>query len=72
MRFETWLNGLICLLNDFRFDNKIWGSGAAVVAGDRVGWNGFGQLVPLLASRDVSLIGGRLYGSCAKWCSARR
>jgi len=44
------------------------GAGAAVGAGDRVGWNGFGQLVPLLASRDVSLIGGKAaWQLCAKW-----
>ena len=38
---------------------------AAVEAGIRIGWNGFGQLVPLLANRDVSLIvRGRLCSSC--------
>ena len=38
---------------------------AAVEAGVGVGWSEFGRLVPLLASRDVSLIvRGRLCGSC--------
>jgi len=36
---------------------RFGGAGAAEGARDRVGWNGFGKLVPLLASRDVSLIG---------------
>ena len=37
------------------------GAGAAVEAGVRVGWSGFGQLVPLVASGDVSLIGGAVW-----------
>jgi len=32
------------------------GAGAAVEARIRVGWSGFGQLVPLLAGGDVSLV----------------
>ena len=38
-----------------------------------VEWSEFGQLVPLLASRDVSLmVGGTLCGGCVKWCAAWR
>jgi len=38
---------------------------AAVEARIRIGWNKFRQLVPLLTSRDISLIRrGRLYSSC--------
>jgi len=38
---------------------------AAVEARIRIGWNKFRQLVPLLASRDISLIRrGRLCSSC--------
>jgi len=38
---------------------------AAVEARIRIGWNKFRQLVPLLTSRDMSLITrGRLYNSC--------
>jgi len=38
---------------------------AAVEARIRIGWNEFRQLVPLLTSRDISLIRrGRLYSSC--------
>ena len=33
----------------------------------RIGWNKFGQLVPLLTNRDISLIRrGRLYSSCVR------
>ena len=40
---------------------------AAVEARIRIGWNTFRQLVPLLASKDVSLImRGRLYSSCVR------
>jgi len=40
-------------------------AGAAVEARIRIGWSGFGQLVPLLASGDVSLVmGGGLCGGC--------
>jgi len=38
---------------------------AAVEARIRIGWNKFRQLVPLLSTRDISLIRrGRLYSSC--------
>jgi len=38
---------------------------AAVEATNRIGWNKFRQLVPLLTNRDISLIRrGRLYSSC--------
>ena len=38
---------------------------AAVEARIRIGWNKFRQLVPLLTSKDVSLImRERLYSSC--------
>ena len=38
---------------------------AAVQARIRIGWNKFGQLVPLLTNKDASLImRGRLYSSC--------
>ena len=40
---------------------------AAVEARMRIGWNKFRQLVPLLTSKDVSLImRGRLYSSCVR------
>jgi len=40
---------------------------AAVEARIRIGWNKFRQLVPLLTSRDMSLIRtGRLYSSCVQ------
>ena len=40
---------------------------AAVEARIRIRWNKFGQLVPLLTSKDVSLImRGRLYSSCVQ------
>ena len=40
---------------------------AAVEARIRIPWNKFGQLVPLLTSKDVSLImRGRLYSSCVR------
>ena len=40
---------------------------AAVDARIRIGWNKFRQLVPLLTSKDVSLImRGRLYSSCVR------
>ena len=40
---------------------------AAVEARIRIGWNKFRQLVPLLISKDVSLImRGRLYSSCVR------
>jgi len=40
---------------------------AAVEARIGIGWNKFWQLVPLLASKDVSLImRGRLYSSCVR------
>jgi len=40
---------------------------AAVEAKSRIGWNKFGQLVPLLTNRDTSLIRrGMLYGRRAK------
>ena len=40
---------------------------AAVEARIRIGWNRFGQLVPLLTNKDVSLImRGRLYSSCVR------
>ena len=40
---------------------------AAVEARIRIGWNTFRQLVPLLTSKDVSLImRGRLYSSCVR------
>jgi len=40
---------------------------AAVEARIRIGWNKFRQLVPLLTSKDVSLITiGRLYSSCVR------
>jgi len=40
---------------------------AAVEARIRIGWNKFRQLVPLLTSRDISLIRrGRLYTSCVR------
>jgi len=38
---------------------------AAVEARNRIGWNKFRLLVPLLTNKDVSLImRGRLYSSC--------
>ena len=40
---------------------------AAVEAKIQIGWNIFRQLVPLLTSRDISLIRrGRLHGSCVR------
>jgi len=40
---------------------------AAVEARVRIGWNKFRQLVPLLTSRDISLVRrGRLYSSCVR------
>jgi len=40
---------------------------AAMEARIRTGWNKFGQLVPLLTNKDVSLImTGRLYSSCVR------
>jgi len=40
---------------------------AAVEARNRIGWNKFKQLVPLLTNKDVSLImRGRLYSSCVR------
>jgi len=40
---------------------------AAVKARIRIGWNKFRQLVPLLTSRDISVITrGRLYSSCVR------
>jgi len=40
---------------------------SAVKARIRIGWNKFRQLVPLLTSKDVSLImRGRLYSSCVR------
>jgi len=40
---------------------------AAVEARVQIGWNKFSQLVPLLTSRDISLIQrGRLYSSCVR------
>jgi len=40
---------------------------AAVETRIRTGWNKFRQLVPLFASKDVSLImRGRLYSSCVQ------
>jgi len=40
---------------------------AAVEARIRIGWNGFGQLVPLLAGGGVSLVvGGGLCGGCVR------
>ena len=40
---------------------------AAVEAIIRIGWNKFRQLVPLLTSRDISLIRrGRLYSNCVR------
>jgi len=40
---------------------------AAVEARIRIGWNKFRQLVPLLTSRDITLIRrGRLYSSCVQ------
>ena len=39
--------------------------GAAVGSRVRVRWSGFGQLIPLLTNKDISLIvRGRLYSSC--------
>ena len=40
---------------------------AAVETRLRIGWNKFRQLVPLLTSKDISLIvRGRLYSSCVR------
>jgi len=40
---------------------------AAVEARIQIGWNKFRQLVPLLTSRDISLIHrGRLYSNCVR------
>ena len=40
---------------------------AAVEARNRIGWNKFRQLVPLVTNKDVSLIvRGRLYSSCVR------
>ena len=40
---------------------------AAVEARNRIGWNKFRQLVPLLTNKDLSLImRGRLYSSCVR------
>jgi len=42
-------------------------SDAAVEDRIRIGWNKFRQLVPLLTSRDMSLIRrGRLYSTCVR------
>ena len=38
---------------------------AAVEARIRIVWNKFRQLLPLVTIRDISLIRGRLYRSCA-------
>ena len=39
---------------------------AAVETRIRIEWNNFGQLVPLLTNKDISLIvRGRLYSNCA-------
>jgi len=33
----------------------------------RIGWNNFGQLIPLLTNKDISLkVRGRLYSSCTQ------
>jgi len=42
---------------------------AAVEARIRIGWNKFRQLIPLLTTKDVSLImRGRLYSTCVQSC----
>jgi len=49
----SWWGGVCCLVDMLGVEGD---AGAAVEAGVHVGWNGFGQLVPLLACRDVSLM----------------
>ena len=57
------LVGEFCCLGDMLGVGRV--ADAAVKTKDRVEWSGFGQLVPLLAYRDISLIvRGRLCSSC--------
>ena len=56
------VDGFCCLGDMLGMDGD---ADAAVEARVGVGWSGFGRLVPLLASRDVSLIvRGGLCSSC--------
>jgi len=58
------VGGFCCLGDMLSVDGD---ADAAVEARIRIGWNGFGQLVPLLASGDVSLVvRGGLYGGCVR------
>ena len=52
------VDGFCCLGGMLGVDGD---ADATVEAGVRVGWSGFGRLVPLLAGRDVSLVVG---GGC--------
>jgi len=54
-----------CCLGDMLVVGR--GAGAAMEIRVQVGWSRFGQLVPLLANGDVSLVVQRL---CARWCVA--
>ena len=62
-RAKLGLVDKFCYLGDMRSVDG--DADAAVEARIRIGWNKFRQLVPLLTSKDVSLImRGRLYSSC--------
>ena len=58
------VDGFCCLDDMLGVDGD---AGVAEKTTVQVGWNGFRQLMPLLATRDVSLmVGGRLYSSCVQ------
>jgi len=68
---DIGVNAGMKLVDRFRYLGDMLGVGgdadAAVETGVRVGWSGFGCLVPLLAGRDVSLIiRMRLCSSCVQ------
>jgi len=59
----VFINYLVLVLEMF----LLLVSSAVVEARIRIGWNKFRQLLPLLISRDISLIRtGRLYSSCVR------
>ena len=59
----VFINYLVLVLEMF----LLLVSSAVVEARIRIGWNKFRQLLPLLISRDISLIRtGRLYSSCVQ------